>query len=588
MGQFKSTAQAPADAVAAKPDKSHHDADAVVSVEEVIAHRGSIQISSRYTTKRTLESEYSIDARVLGSGMSGPVQLAVGKTDGQKYAVKSLKKKGLSTRRRLELKSEVEIYLGLDHPHVARLEMVFESDEEIDLVMEYMAGGELYDRLSEQKHYTEELAADTTHQMLLAVAYLHAHQIAHRDLKLENFLYANKDSNLLKLIDFGFAKFYDRSTKMTQACGSVHYVAPEVLRKSYTEKADVWSLGVITYMLLTGSPPFNGSEEEVLRKIKAGKPHWCSRFQRLSEPAQSFVRSLLVPCPVERPTACDALEHPWIKDRTGHGHAVIDADIIQSLRNFAHSASFKRAVLSMLAWSLSTEDLADLRQQFLALDSHNRGTITHQEMKQVLEDTYHIDCDEAEALFRSLDTNNDNEIDYSEFLAAALQARVKVHEDMLRKTFHRFDQDECGRITDVDLREVLGSHFEGMDVTELIREVDTTGDGKINYDEFLAYFHKSDHPVEQELEHPAEPEVAPVTNELPAKAREVKDRHIEKIGKVIDGLIDDSNVPPSSPWRSPNPLNRKPPRTRSLPVLRRRFSTAEEEEDEREDWFHFV
>merc|ERR1719482_1498558 len=131
--------------------------------------------------------------------------------------------------------------------------------------------------------------------MLLAVGYLHAHSVAHRDLKLENFLYESKDNEHLKLIDFGFAKFWQRgSKKMEQACGSVHYVAPEVLAHAYTLKADCWSLGIIVYMLLTGSPPFHGTDDEVLRKIKQCKPHWSSRFGKLSSPAQDFVKKLIV------------------------------------------------------------------------------------------------------------------------------------------------------------------------------------------------------------------------------------------------------------------------------------------------------
>mmetsp|Transcript_40073 Transcript_40073/g.115561 ORF Transcript_40073/g.115561 Transcript_40073/m.115561 type:complete len:589 (+) Transcript_40073:61-1827(+) len=575
MGQDSSTPAAPEsaedDGKATQPTVQSTAEANVVAVDRVIAQRGSIPITSRYTSTRALESEYTIEKKVVGSGMSGPVQLATGKADGRKYAVKSFKKKGLPAKRRKEMKSEVEIYLSLDHPHVARLEMVFESEEEIDLVMEYMAGGELYDRLSKCKQYTEGLAADTTYQMLLAVAYLHAHQVAHRDLKLENFLYEKQETNHLKLIDFGFAKFWDRSTKMTQACGSVHYVAPEVLRKSYTDTADIWSLGVIVYMLLTGSPPFHGSDEDVLQKVKAGKIHWSSRFLRLSEQAQTFVKSLLVFESSSRLSAKEALEHPWIRNRDTHTETIIDKDILSSLRNFAHAASFKRAVLSMLAWSLSTEDRAELRQQFLALDTEKKGTITHCQMKQVLEDTFHVDCDEAETLFQSLDTNNDDRIDYSEFLAAALQGRVKVHEDVLRRTFHRFDQTESGVITAVDLRQILGDHFEGVDVTELFREADTRGDGSINYDDFLAYFHKPDTPVD-----PALP------NEAISQQSE-KHQHIEKLGRVIDALIpavtEESGSEHGASPKTPKPLNRKGGRAKTLPVMRRKEDNSDQPSD---------
>jgi len=519
-----------------------------IDTAEVIEKKGKIPVTGRYCTNRLLKDDYQLDSKVLGSGMSGPVQLATGQ-DGEKCAVKSFKKHGLSEKRRNDLKNEVEIYLTLDHPHVARLLMVYEDEQEIHLVMEYMAGGELYDRLFQQRVYKEEMAAKTAKQMLLAVAYLHSHQIAHRDLKLENFLYERKDNDHLKLIDFGFAKFWDRSRNMTQACGSTHYVAPEVLGNSYTLKADLWSLGVISYMLLTGSPPFHGPDKEVLAKIRQGKVHWSSKFKRLSEHAQDFVKALLVVNPNERLDAQGALEHPWVKSLGAKTESpALDDDIKSSLRKFAKAMAFRRAVLSMMAWSLNAEDRAQLRNEFLAFDTENTGTITHIQMKEILEKYYHIDTLEAEAMFNSMDTDHDDVIAYSEFLAAAMQGRIKVHEDVLRRTFRKFDVDNCGRITAEDLTGILGEHFEGTDARELIREADTNGDGMIEYDEFLNYFHSHEAHIDEELLSEVSarsPEaVGPWTKSSRTKRRE----HTENLSLVIDRLLSE-DVPPCSPLR---------------------------------------
>lgn len=526
----------------------------MVSVEEVIARRGHIPVAGRYTCDRLIEEDYEIEPKVVGSGMSGPVCLATCRADGSKKAVKSFKKKGLSAKRRAELKNEVEIYLSLDHPHIARLERVFETEEELHLVMEFMAGGELYDRLAARKQYSEEDAAETTYQMLLAVAYLHAHQIAHRDLKLENFLYEDKETNHLRLIDFGFAKFWERSTKMSQACGSVHYVAPEVLTRAYTEKADMWSLGVIVYMLLTGSPPFHGTDSEVLKKIKAGTPHWSTRFKRLTEGAQSFVKALLVVDPAMRLSADQAIEADWVKSRNKPSEHVIDSDTLRSLRNFAHASSFRRAVLSMMAWSLSTEERAELRLQFLSLDKEAKGTITHTELKQILEDNFHVDSHEAEQLFKSLDTDNDNEIAYSEFLAAALQGRVRVHEDLLRRTFAKFDSEGRNKISPTDLASILGDNFDGADMDELIREADTDRDGMVDYDEFLAYFHKQD---EDDVSVDEQPHLERAGSDVATR----KAQHTEKLAKVLDRLIvqaDSQEELEASPMGSPGSRKPKP------------------------------
>eukprot|EP00446_Apocalathium_sp_SHHI-4_P014599 CAMPEP_0177217832 /NCGR_PEP_ID=MMETSP0367-20130122/35492_1 /TAXON_ID=447022 ORGANISM="Scrippsiella hangoei-like, Strain SHHI-4" /NCGR_SAMPLE_ID=MMETSP0367 /ASSEMBLY_ACC=CAM_ASM_000362 /LENGTH=360 /DNA_ID=CAMNT_0018667423 /DNA_START=9 /DNA_END=1091 /DNA_ORIENTATION=+ len=301
----------------------------------------------------------------------------------------------------------------------------------------------------------------------------------------------------LKLIDFGFAKFWDHSTKMSQACGSVHYVAPEVLAHSYTEKADMWSLG---------------------RKIRAGQPNWSSRFQKLSAPAQHFVKSLLVLDPNKRYSSEGALNDDWIKARDQKA-TPIDSETLENLRTFGHSSSFKRAVLSMMAWSLDAEDRLELRQMFLSMDKEKRGTITLPQMKEVLEELFHIDHTEAERIFKSIDKNNDNEIAYTEFLAAACVGRVKVHEDLLRKTFSKFDTHQSGKVSADDLKLVLGDEFEGVKMESLISQVDANHDGSVDYEEFITYFHKHENESADVFDPDSE-----------------KHQHIEKICQVVDRL----------------------------------------------------
>lgn len=516
--------------------------DHLVNTQEVIAKRGPITVMSRYISDRHLEDFYDLEPKVLGSGMSGQVLLATSKADHRKAAVKSFKKRGLSTSSQSDLKSEVEIYLALDHPHVARLERVVETEDDIFLVMEYMAGGELFDRLVSKTHYNEENAASTTYQMLLAVAYLHAHKIVHRDLKLENFMYEAQDTDHLKLIDFGFAKFWNHGPKMSEACGSIDYVAPEVLGHSYTERADMWSLGIIVYMLLTGQAPFYGSGKELLKQIRAGSPNWAnSRFNGLSDPAKKFVKALIVADPNMRMSADQALEHQWIKTKHMLKEVVLDKDIISSLRNYAHASSFRRAVLSMMAWSLCTEERKELRKLFLSMDTENHGTITHSKLKSILEDNFHISHQEAETLFKNLDTDNDNEIEYTEFLAAALQGRVKVHEDLLRKTFQRFDIDGTGKISLDNLKNVLGPQFEGHELRELIQEADTNNDGCVDYDEFLRYFQRKDGFDEGLAD--VEASEGPGTSAQrvhTSKSKDSisrKDLHTEKLGVLLDSLV---------------------------------------------------
>lgn len=511
--------------------------DGHAGIEKLPKKKGNISIAGRYTTHRSLHSDYTFDMkdgnpRVIGTGMSGPVRLATGR-DGRKYAVKSFKKPRLNPQARSDLKREVDIYLSLDHPHIARLEQVYDTEDEVHMVMEFMAGGELYERLASTRSYTEEAAADTLRQMLLAIAYLHAHNICHRDLKLENFLYESQDHAHLKLIDFGFAKKFTNKVKMSKACGSLHYVAPEVLAHAYTEKADMWSIGIISHMLLTGSPVFRGSDDDIMLKIKRGQMQLSSRFGKLSALAQDFVQSLLVINPARRLSAQQALEHAFVAS-TSSRETSIDADILDGLRKYTHASRFRRACLSMMAWSLSQEDRQHLQDKFLEMDVQKQGTISLPQFKAVLEDNYQVNGAEAEQIFAALDTDHDNTICYSEFLAAVLQDRVRMHEDMLRKTFARFDQDGSGTITVENLRAVLGDTYEDGVIKELIVEADVDGNGSIDYEEFLQYLQggeiRSD-TFDSQISDEFSSEMSPAQRNC--------ERHRTLAGRLIDKLVPD-------------------------------------------------
>jgi len=164
----------------------------------------------------------------------------------------------------------------LDHPGILRLYEYFETKDTIYLVMHLCKGGELLDRLHQQANsrYSEKVACQYIKEMLSAIRYCHDNNIVHRDLKLENFLLDNDDNNSsLKLIDFGLSAYFKESQKLRRAVGTPYYVAPEVLRSNYTSACDIWSLGVIAYMLVSGVAPFYGrNDAEIFRRVKAC--HW--------------------------------------------------------------------------------------------------------------------------------------------------------------------------------------------------------------------------------------------------------------------------------------------------------------------------
>jgi calcium-dependent protein kinase len=451
---------------------------------------GKITVSGRYhRTPKKLEDDYVLETKVLGSGYNGSVHLAKDKRTNVKYAVKGFKLHGVNREKKEELETECEIFLSMDHPHVARLTDVYESEDVLSLVMECMEGGELFHRVTEKRRFSEKDAAEAAHQMLLAVNYIHTHNIVHRDIKLENFLYETKEGSHLKLIDFGFSKIWEPNTKMALSCGTLAYVAPEVLDKSYTNKCDLWSLGVVIFILLVGYMPFAGSESHQVQMIKAGKCTFRKEsWAKVSKEASEFVSKLLEKNPTKRLSAEQALQEDWIKRRTHiPDPEQVDQDTMKALTDFAQASLFRRACMSVMAWSLTAEDRAQVRQAFLELDTSNTGVITAGQFKKVMQERFHIEDDKIKAAFDALDTTHSEEIHYSDFLAAMVSSRIQVHDEVLAQTFRRFDTDNTGYITTVNLKEILGESFEGEDTDKLIAEAHVGHDGKISYQEFIEY-----------------------------------------------------------------------------------------------------
>lgn len=289
------------------------------------------------------------DGPVLGSGISGLVRLITHKSTGVKYAVKCLDLGLVETEEGLQqLREEIYIMCQLDHPNIVRLEEVYESHSEIYLVQELCLGGELFDRLDEQPdyHYTEAQCARLVKQMLCSVRYIHSKGIIHRDLKLENFLFSNTSADSeLKMIDFGLSKHFKFGEVQHEAVGTPYTVAPEVIRGCYDERCDVWAIGVITFLLLSGDPPFGGCggpeplmqvRENILRGKFEFEPE--DIWENVSQEARNFIGMLLVTDPNRRPTAREVQKSTWLRkwasrDRK-HEDPKLNPNVVKSLVNF--------------------------------------------------------------------------------------------------------------------------------------------------------------------------------------------------------------------------------------------------------------
>mmetsp|Transcript_70560 Transcript_70560/g.199189 ORF Transcript_70560/g.199189 Transcript_70560/m.199189 type:complete len:568 (-) Transcript_70560:240-1943(-) len=475
------------------------------AAQRVEAKVGKIAVSVRYhKAPRSLYDDYLPTSTILGTGFNGAVRQAESKLDSRanKYAVKVLRLNKATAEQRQRLTREMEIFLTLDHPRIARLFDVYESDDRFDLVMECMEGGELFARIAECKTFPEEDAACTIWQILLAVNYIHKNGFVHRDLKMENFLYAKKGGNLLKLIDFGFSKGFEESdskkTRMGLTCGTLSYMAPEVLKKCYTSQCDLWSVGVIAFALVLGHMPFTGDERSQARCIERGqytlKP---KRWERISDAAKNFIESLLQVDPEKRLTAGTAIHHDWVRMRKRVGH-VIDISMVQALRQFARSTRFRRCCMEMMAWSLSYDERLTVSRDFTHLDADKDGSIQLEEMQAVLHDKFNVPLWETRQIFDimttgsySWDNDEDKIISYSKFLAAMVSTRIELHEDLVKATFKKFDTENLGYITVSSLRGVLGDHFDGVKVSTLVAEMGLPRNIKISYPEFESYLRRN-------------------------------------------------------------------------------------------------
>lgn len=446
----------------------------------------------RASSCQSFEVKYDIDqGKVLGTGMSGGVVAGRLRSTGALVAIKTLSTDGQTEQTLEQVMSEVQNQLSMDHPNICRLLEVFEAPGRINMVMERMQGPDMYDHISRKGsgRYYERDAANYIRQMTSAVAYCHKKGVCHRDLKLENFCLEDDSENArVKLIDFGLSEAFT-STPMTNSCGTLFYVAPEVLARAYNEKCDLWSLGVIAYIMLDGGAPFHGRDDRTtLRLIRqCSYTYPASRWNQISKEAKDFISSLLVLDVDKRLDAEQALAQEWFAKALSEDAPLVELDpsVLKGMRNFTKSNAVKRAVLNAVAPVATAERVSNWANQFAALDKEGTGFIAVHDLADRLMELGNLPEDEAEELSTAMaSTAQDGSqelISYSDFLAACLSAHMTALGGAdLAGLFKRLDKDNDGLLSIDDVRQALGS-ISAEDMEELTDELD----GKMmNYNDF--------------------------------------------------------------------------------------------------------
>ena len=429
----------------------------------------------------------------LGKGGYGKVYRVKNLKTGEIRACKHLSK--LSIKNLPKFEREINILKKSDHPNIIKLYEIFESKRSLYLIMEECKGGEVFDKIIEhiqnKKMYTEKDAANMFQQMMSAVEYCHNNGICHRDLKPENLLYLNQGpeiNNPIKVIDFGLSQVISPDRKLKTKVGTAYYVAPEILKGSYTEKCDIWSAGVILYIFLSGDPPFNGPNDNAIynkiSKLKFDYPD--KKWSKISNEAKDLINHMIAP-EKQRYNAKQVLSHPWLTNAYKYNLNNLNFDPI-FFKDYAKSTLIKKIALIFIASRLDENEIVNLKNIFAAFDKHKKGQILYEELKQGLVQlkSSNINEKQIQDLFKNIDVDKNGKIDYTEFLAATLQKQNYLKIERLYEAFCLFDKDNSGKITKDELMKVLKvDKSQEKEIEKIIKEADKDEDGVINYKEFL-------------------------------------------------------------------------------------------------------
>lgn len=441
--------------------------------------------------KTKITSDYEF-IKEIGSGAFSKVYKARHKLSKALRCVKKLSKKDLTEEEKEKLIEEVSILKTLDHPNILKVLEFYQNEKYFFIVTEYLEGGELFDRIMEAQSFTEETAVATMEQIMSAVVYLHKHGFIHRDLKPENIIFETKDPNSkIKVIDFGTSCSYEKGNKLKKKLGTPYYIAPEVLKRNYDEKCDVWSSGVIMYILLCGYPPFNGPNDKVIfQRVVEGKFSFPEEdWSGISKQAKDLIKKMLCYDTAKRAGAQECLMHEWFKLKGTQVAPVNSTKVLNNLKNFRSEFKFQKAVLLYIISFFDMKDEKDeLYKTFKQLDLDGDGQLTHDELMVGYTKTMGEDeaRKEVDRIFKTIDVNGTGAIDFTEFLLATVNHKKLLSQERMTQVFKMFDKDGSGTIDNNEIKEFFsmsGAESDGF-VGELIEEVDKNGDGEISFQEF--------------------------------------------------------------------------------------------------------
>ena len=451
-----------------------------------------------------------IRKKMLGHGSYGTVYLVKQKELSRYFAMKVIRKTSSYNKEEdKNLMNEIEILRKLDHPNILKITDFYSLKLEYNIITEYCQEGELFEEIKSQAPFSEVLASWYMNQILSAVCYCHNMNILHRDLKPENILIVKRPKNgfyPIKVIDFGTAKVFAKEKKEHSLIGSPYYIAPEVISRDYTELCDLWSCGVIMYILLTGRLPFNGlTQEEIMNKIKEGT-YDMSKYPWgvISDDAKDLVKGLLQKDPNKRYNAQQALNHQWFKNQNlkinqgcyGIKHRHLNK-LLDNLVKYRSDNILRCAVVALLVHnSIQLNQAHDAVKLFNKIDKNGDGKISKEELFNGLQ-SYKKDLsleelkDQIDTIFNNIDTDHNGYLEYEEFVRAAIDKSNFLSVNFLQFAFNYFDKDRNGEISYDEVKNKFYKNSKNKNnpkaqeqLQKAFNEIDINGDGKLSFNEF--------------------------------------------------------------------------------------------------------
>ena len=403
-----------------------------------------------------------------------------------------------------EISNEIKVLRSLDHPNILKIFEFFSSKDSYTIVTEFCSGGDLFQEIIDKGPFKENYCAFVLYQILSAINHCHANHIIHRDLKPENVLIVDKDKNdfpRIKICDFGTSQIFEKGKAQRKVFGSPYYLAPEIYDKNYNEKCDLWSCGIILYILLSARPPFGGEEdEEIIESVKLGRYDLeSSPFNSLTPNCLDLLKKLLTIDPKQRISAQEALQHKWFKyhDSKELFNSIKDKrtikKLIHNLKSYKRNSIIQEVALAYLVHNFpQMKEVITANKLFNQLDTDGDGKINKNDLlkglkSQIESKTLEKDVDR---IYRNIDMDNNGYIEYEEFVRAAVSKEKFIEDHILRFAFRYFDKDNSGDISRTELESIFKQGIadqtriqEALD--QIINEVDENKDGIIQYSEFV-------------------------------------------------------------------------------------------------------